>query len=381
MPRQTEVIDLPSVSAGTRRFVTVHRYGRPGARPKAYLQAALHADEWPGLLVLHHMLGLLDQADREGRIAGEIVVVPYANPVGLAQQIGGAHAGRYALDGSGNFNRAWPDLAGTAAELLQGRLSGEVEADVEAVRSALREAAGHVVRGTEVEALRATLLGLAVDADIVLDLHCDNEACLHLYGSFEHQELLKQLADDLAVPVVLIETDPGGGPFDHACAAPWRRLRDLMDDATHLPAACFATTVELRGQRDVSDAMAGEDAAGIVRFLTRQGILTGDVGAPPGRQGEPTPLEAVDVVRAPVGGIIMFRVGLGERVSEGQVVAEIVDPAAPDPAKARVSVACQTAGVLFAHKLNRLVQPGDRICKVAGQAPLSHRKAGNLLEP
>ena len=381
MPRKTDVIDLPAVSAGTRRFLTVHRFGQPGARPKAYLQAALHADEWPGLLVLHHMLGLLVRADAEGRIAGEIVVVPYANPVGLAQQIGGAHAGRYALDGSGNFNRSWTDLAESAASLLQGKLSGDEEADVEAVRSALREAAGAVVRGTEVEALRATLLGLSIDADIVLDLHCDNEACLHLYGSFEHEELLKQLADDLAVPVILVETDPGGDPFDHACAAPWRRLRVLMDDAGHLPPACFATTVELRGQRDVSDAMAAADAAGLVRFLTRRGVLTGDAGAAPGRPGEPTPLEAVDVVRTPVGGVIMFRAGLGDVVSEGQVVAEVVDPSDPDPIRARVPITSGTEGVLFAHRLNRLVQPGERVCKVAGRDPLSHRKAGKLLEP
>jgi len=381
MPRRTEVIDLPAVSAGTRRFLTVHRYGQPGARPKAYLQAALHADEWPGLLVLHHLLEILDQADREGRIVGEIVVVPYANAVGLSQQIGGAHAGRYALDGSGNFNRGWPDLSTAVVDLLQGRLSGDAEADVAAVRSALKEAAGTVIRGTEVEALRAALLGLSIDSDIVLDLHCDNEACLHLYGSFEHEEQLKLLADDMAVPVILIEIDPGGGPFDHACAAPWRRLRDLMEDAGHLPSACFATTVELRGQRDVSDEMAGEDAAGLVRFLTRQGALSGDAGAAPGRKGEPTPLDGVDVVRTPVGGVILFRAGLGERVSEGQVVAEVVDPAAPDPADARVAITCGTDGIMFAHKLNRLVQPGDRVCKVAGSAPLSHRRQGNLLEP
>ena len=136
MPRQTEIIDLPAVSAGTHRFLTVHRYGRPGTGPKAYLQAALHADEWPGLLVLHHMLRQLDQADADGRIVGEIVLVPYANPVGLAQHIGGAHAGRYALDGSGNFNRAWPDLAEAAAVMLQGSLTGDAGRDIAAVRSA-----------------------------------------------------------------------------------------------------------------------------------------------------------------------------------------------------------------------------------------------------
>ncbi|OYY09383.1 MAG: hypothetical protein B7Y70_10275, partial [Rhizobiales bacterium 35-68-8] len=66
--------------------VTVLRFGTPGARPKAYLQAGLHADEFPGMLALRHLAAELAVADAEGRITGEVVVVPQANPVGLTQQ-------------------------------------------------------------------------------------------------------------------------------------------------------------------------------------------------------------------------------------------------------------------------------------------------------
>ena len=54
------VIALPPVAPGTRREIEVLRFGTPGARPKAYLQAGLHADELPGMLVLQ----------RAGRAAG-----------------------------------------------------------------------------------------------------------------------------------------------------------------------------------------------------------------------------------------------------------------------------------------------------------------------
>ncbi len=47
-------VALIPMSPGTARSLTVHRFGAPGARPKAYLQAGVHADEIPGLLVLHH---------------------------------------------------------------------------------------------------------------------------------------------------------------------------------------------------------------------------------------------------------------------------------------------------------------------------------------
>src|SRR5689334_4789337 len=94
---------LPSVGFGTARVLTAWRYGRPGTRPKGYLQAAIHADEIPGILVMHHLLPLLDAAAATGEIAGELIVVPVANPIGLSQNINGAHLGRFDLAGGGNF--------------------------------------------------------------------------------------------------------------------------------------------------------------------------------------------------------------------------------------------------------------------------------------
>jgi hypothetical protein len=71
--------------SGHRALREAHRYGKPGARPKAYLQASLHADEIPGMLAAHHLIGLLDDADKRGEIKGEIIVVPVANPVGAGR--------------------------------------------------------------------------------------------------------------------------------------------------------------------------------------------------------------------------------------------------------------------------------------------------------
>ena len=42
-------IPLLSPAPGTERHIIARRYGEPGARPKAYLQASVHADELPGM--------------------------------------------------------------------------------------------------------------------------------------------------------------------------------------------------------------------------------------------------------------------------------------------------------------------------------------------
>ena len=76
MTRIVSRFPLPPMSLGTERHLTVHAFGDPDARPKAYLQAGLHAGELPGLLVLHHLIRRLDAG--EDPIIGQVVVVPVA---------------------------------------------------------------------------------------------------------------------------------------------------------------------------------------------------------------------------------------------------------------------------------------------------------------
>jgi len=381
MARTTEVIALASPSPGTRRSLKVHRYGAPGARPKAYLHAALHADEWPGLLTLNHLIGLLDAADAEGRIAGEIVLLPYANPIGLSQHHHGYNTGRFSADGGGNFNRHWPDLTEAALKRLDGRIGNDPVANQDLVRAALEAAIDDLPRDTELELLKATLLSLSAGADLVFDVHCDSVSLLHLYAHKSHREQVMVLAGDLQSDVVLLEDDPDDLPFDSANSAPWLRIKKHLGLDEALPGGCFATTVELRGHNDVMDDLAEKDAAGLFRFLMRQGVVAGDPGPAVGAPCEPTPLEGTDVIRAPATGIIAWRCEIGTRVEAGDLIAELVDIDADDPAAARTPIYSHASGLFFARKSDTLARPGDRIGKVAGAEPLAHRAVGNLLSP
>lgn len=91
--RVTQTVTLPSVSPGTRRFLVLHHYGvGDETTQRAYIQACLHADEIPGLLVTHHLIKLLDEAELRGDIQQKITIVPFANPIGLSQQILESHS-------------------------------------------------------------------------------------------------------------------------------------------------------------------------------------------------------------------------------------------------------------------------------------------------
>ena len=378
MSRRTDRLTLPGQTPGSEQRLTVHRFGDPGARPKAYLQASLHADETPAMLVQHHLLRLLDAADRAGGITGEIVIVPYANPIGLAQFVEGYHLGRHDLGGAGNFNRNWPDLVALVAEQVADELTGDAQANVALVRTAMAAALRSRKPATPLESLRLLLMQEAIDADLVLDLHCDDEALMHLFTIPAHWPAAADLAAELACRAVLLADPSGGDPFDEAFSAPWVRLAARFPEQP-IPPACLSATVELRGRADVSDELAGADAAALFRVLQRRGLVAGDPGPLPAPVGEATRLDAVDTLKAPAAGVLAYAVALGDEVAEGQTVAELVDPAAENPAEARHRVVSQTDGFVLSRRSHKYVLPGTTIAKVVGTRSLPHR-VGYLME-
>ncbi len=366
-----EAIPLPPVAPGVRREITVLRFGRPGARPKVYLQAGLHADELPGMLVLRELAGLLAAAEAAGAVTGEVVVVPVANPIGLAQQVNGYLRGRYEANSGGNFNRDYLDLA-RVGDTVGAGLGPDAAANVAAIRAAMRTALDAEAPQGEIASLRHALLGLAHDADIVLDLHADNQAVMHLYLGTPLWPDAADLAADLGARAVLLAEVSGGNPFDEACSGPWWALARRFPEAA-IPPACLAATVELRSNNDVDVGLAREDAGALMRFLTRRGILSGEVPPLAEPLCEATPLEAMQQVKAPAAGLVVYKVPSGDRVEAGAVVAEIVDPLGPG-----VAVAARTGGVLFARHDQPYAWPGKVIGKIAGREPLPER-TGKLL--
>ncbi len=376
MPAETnpnrETIALPMVSPGTRRTIEVLRFGTPGARPKAYLQAGLHADELPGMLVLRKLSRLLAEAAARGAVTGEVVVVPVANPVGLAQLTQGYLRGRYEANSSGNFNRGYADLAAAMGDGLVGKLGADAAANVAAIRAAMGEALAAMAPREEIAVLRHALLTLAHDADLVLDLHADNQAVVHLYVGTPLWPDAADIAAETGARAVLVAEVSGGNPFDEACSGPWWALARRFPDVP-VPPACLAVTVELRSNNDVDDRLADDDAHALMRILMRRGIVTGEPGALPGLQCDATPLEAMQQVIAPAAGVVVYAARLGDRVAAGSVVAEIVDPVGGS-----VVVTARTDGVLFARHDQPFAWPGKVIGKIAGAVPLPER-TGKLL--
>jgi len=370
---------LPAQSLGHQTSVTSLHFGAAGARPQAYIQASLHAEEIPAMLVAYHLRGLLEAAEAQGRLRGQVVLVPVANPIGLAQRVDHKPLGRFDLASSENFNRHYPNLATAVFDTVRPTLGPDAATNVAIVRAAVASHLQNWQPANALQGLRRTLALLACDADIVLDLHCDCEAVLHLYAEDACWPGIEPLARLLGVRAALLASDTGASSFDECFSGLWWQLSAKLaaaapgTPAVPLPQACASTTVELRGEADVTHALARRDAEALMAYLQHAGILSGDapiVLPPPACAA--TPLAGSQTVKARSAGVLVFRAAVGDTLAVGDAVADIIDPLANTVTTVRAEV----AGVLYARTYDRYALPHDDLANIAG--PVAFR-TGNLL--
>jgi len=361
---------LSGAPLGTQREIVSFHHGPLDTGRKVYVQASLHADELPGMLVAHHLRQKLLALERAGRLRGEVVVVPVANPIGIGQTVLLGNLGRFELGGGENFNRHYPALFDRLVPLLEGRLGDDAPANARLIRAALRALIAALPEDTELVSQRKTLLGLACDAEVVIDLHCDCESLLHLYSSTALWPQAEPLARLTGARASLLADESGDHPFDEACAQSWWQLEAHFRGRHPVPLGCLSVTLELRGSAEVSHPLAAADADALVAFLTHRGIVDGAAPVLPPLREPATPFAGTDVLKAPVSGLVVYLRQLGETIRAGDVVLEVIDPIGGTVHP----VASRTEGLFFARESQRYARAGRSLAKIAGALPLRSGK-------
>lgn len=363
---------LGGTSLGTQRAVTALHFGDEAAARKIYIQASLHADELPGALTAYHLRQQLLALEAAGQIRAHIILVPMCNPIGLGQNLHYTASGRFDLFSGQNFNRLGDlslfQLAAAQLKANQAVLGDDAAANVRTIRQAMSQALTQVQASTQVESLHLILLKMAHDADVVLDLHCDESAVLHMYTLPQLWPTFEALARFLGSHCQLLAEDTMSNPFDEALSTAWARLRAAYPHA-NIPYACASTTVELRSRADLSHTLAQHDAQAIVQYLAHQG----DIALEPANQlpmpdliTPAHPLSGKEYVLAPQSGVVVAHVMAGEWVTAGQVLADVVDPIQGTLIEVRSPI----AGVVYARNPVQFAQMGDNLYSVSGAQDL-----------
>ena len=363
---------LDGASLGMTRYVTALHFGPEDSGRKIYIQTSLHADELPGALVAYHLRPMLEQLEQEGRLKAHVVLVPLCNPIGLAQTLMYDPSGRFDLFTGRNFNRLTDfDLYGkTLARLNEQpeQLGKDAVTNVRHIRAVMREVIAAYQPQTQVDTLQHILVGLAFDADVVLDLHCDEYAVMHCYTLPQWWPTEEPMALLLRSECQIVSEDSGSKAFDEFLSTPWLRLARVFPQA-NIPCACCSATVELRGQMDLQHELAQDDAQAMVQYLAHLGdvsLETNTLPALPELIRKPHPLAGVQYVTAPSAGVVVFVTQAGETVQQGQILAQIIDPIHQISTDVRSPI----DGFVFACHHVRYAQQGATLVSVSGEKDL-----------
>ncbi|MDQ0318686.1 putative deacylase [Pararhizobium capsulatum DSM 1112] len=350
---QTSEIVIAGDTPGIEWRLPVIRFkGSDAKAPSVYIQAALHANELPGTALLHFLCARLRKADEEGAILGDITIVPQANPIGAAQSHFGEMQGRFDLASRTNFNREFPLVALDDREsLLEGR---------EAL--------------TAVNRLKRELLHMAVGADLMLDLHCDDQSLQYAYIDDAFWPEASDLAAALKMEAVFL-SDGESTAFEEAVGYAWKH-EGKAAKKTRLPGR-LAVTVELRGRCDVYPEMAKADADGLWNFLAGRGVVRDDAFVATPYEGPAFALDNIEIIRAPQAGMVLFHRDIGDTVKEGDLLATIVTR--PGMAEGDIEIRAPQEGLVATRSSARFARRRDDLMKIACAEPSkAKRKAGTL---
>ncbi|TIL47065.1 succinylglutamate desuccinylase/aspartoacylase family protein [Mesorhizobium sp.] len=338
-------------SEGVSYEFPVFRFeGTDKAASSAYLQAALHAGELPGVVAIDALMPMLEKAEAEGRTKGSITIVPQANPIGRAQYHFGEHQGRFHLGTRTNFNRGFPLLAAPDVKLLPD-----------------------TTLGTADQRLKSRLLQLSIGHDIVLDLHCDDEGLAYLYVHTSLWPAMADCAAAMGVDAVILWNEDTDGTFEGASITPYLKVPAEVARFDRR----VATTVEYRGILDVDGALAGADAEGLYRLLVARGVVLDQALSTSGSfTGIVAPLENIDMMPAPRAGAVLYDVKPGDRVAKGALLATIVH--APGEAGGRTQLFAPQAGIILTRRSRRIIRAGEDLLKLVGDSKSADARSGTL---
>jgi predicted deacylase len=368
---------LTGDSPGRSTELNYFRIGPEDAVKKVYLQAALHADEQPGIMVLHHLLPLLRAADVAGELKARFVVFPMANPLGMGDIEFGQHQGRYNRGSGVNHNRDWPVLYDAVGDGLAAKLGSDADENIQSVRNALRDWAESLPRVSAFDQWRQCVLAEACDADYVFDLHCDDDSLLHIFSIPQLADNMQQLANWTGAAATMLAEDSGGGSFDEVWPAIWLRLANECADKP-VPLPVVTCTLEYRGQGDTFDELNRQDAHNLYGYFQEQGLIGGTSLGVKGEARAGTDLRATEYLRAPQAGLLAYCVELGDRVEKGDRIADLIRLDGDGAFVDRMPLLSGTAGQVISRKITKYVWAGANVSKIVGSEIIETR-VGSLL--
>ncbi len=304
--------------------VPVYRFKGEQQGPTVYIQSSIHGAEVQGNVVIYHLIQWLQRLD----IRGEIILVPNCNPVGTNIKAGEYTLGRFDPVNGTNWNRGYHF---DQEAVLRFAATVGKEESVNSIKQRFRECLSQQLEakfdGTWglglANQLNLKLQRLAVNADLVLDLHNGPVSTRHIYVP----EYAASAGQMFNIPHIIYMPNRFAGALDEATFCPWWTLAEELAKRhqREVNFAVEAFTVEMGSQEVVDFAEGEEDAQGILSYLNSRGVLIDSEIAPKIMKRYATPLSHYKTLFTKTGGIVEYCVKPGQQVKQGECLAKVLN--------------------------------------------------------
>lgn len=336
---------------------------------KVYIQSAVHAAEMQGSAVIFRLIEQLKLLT----LNAEFILVPNCNPFGRNQRAGEYLQGRYDATTGNNWNRFYHYSSSDVSEFAEGLTEKDLNqvkngAESELVwsfKSFLKDKFALKLDQSwgvnTAQFLNTTLQEIAVDADIVLDLHTGPASTHHIYSP----EFLTQRAHAFNFENIISIPTTFAGALDEASFTPWVYLAELLaKKGITLNYKVNAFTIELGSQENICLTQAQKDSEGILNYLQDNNLISGFSGVTP-VEVTTTLLANYKTLFSKHAGMVEYLAKPGDKVEKGQVIARVLNSLEFDTKHAIVDVKAPSSGTIILHYPSAAVQVGTQLFKIA----------------
>ncbi|WP_100656961.1 succinylglutamate desuccinylase/aspartoacylase domain-containing protein [Alteromonas flava] len=356
-------------ASGRNMQVPIYRFRGQQSGPKVYIQSSIHGAEVQGNVVIYHLIQWLQQ----NPICGEIILVPNCNPVGTNIKAGEYTLGRFDPVNGTNWNRGYHyDQASVLAFASTVTKEESIASIKQRFRTFLTEQLDQKLNSEWglglANQLNLKLQQLALDADIVLDLHNGPVSTRHIYIP----EYAADAAHAFNIPHIIYMPNKFAGALDEATFCPWWTLAETLSKE-HKRAVEFAVeafTVEMGSQEVVNFAEGEEDAESILSYLNSKNVLLESTISPKSMPRYVTHLHNYKTLYTQQGGMVEYCVPPGKQVKQGECLAKVLNVDELDNERAVELITAPCDLIVILHFPSASVLSGTQLYKCFTQFTL-----------
>lgn len=362
-----ELINVQTLASGDILQLKTYQFKGKTGHKKAYIQANLHGAEIVGNAVIYELLQFFSQLNSDD-INGEILLVPMCNPTSVNQRNLFFSTGRFSPYDGNNWNRIFWDYSYENVDInkfVRDNLNlSKKQIQQNFLHKILTKFADKIKsinenRGISFsEHYRNILHSLSLNANYIIDIHSSSVKAIDYLYCFDYRQ---KSANYFLFDYAILMNKYDGNAFDEAFLNPWLTLeKKFIQAGRNITFDVESWTLELGAGMKVNEKSVNKGVKGIINYLAAKNILNLEIISPT-KNTKFVPKNTIKSYYALQGGIIRKRLSEGTKVTEGDIIYQLLSFPKEGEMPIIIEVESADTGIIYDVSTNDTANQGEYI--------------------